>query len=145
MKRACTQFWDEVFTGRFHIEVEGWHLAFFNDCCELDYCDQCISPDGRRWSFESVVRDGVEPFFCWTPRNRLCWSGFFNNCEPCSTLSPPFARSALKLTKHACQFNRHRDYSIISQKSMVTRITYCFLRITSAIGRFTLRPRPCRL
>lgn len=63
MKRACTQFWDEVFTGRFHIEVEGWHLAFFNDCCELDYCDQCISPDGRRWSFESVVRDGVEPFF----------------------------------------------------------------------------------
>lgn len=63
MKRACTQSWDEVFAGLFHIEVEGWHLVFFNDCGELDYCDECISPDGRRWSFESVVRDGVDPVF----------------------------------------------------------------------------------
>jgi hypothetical protein len=63
VKRTCTQSWDEVFAGLFHIEVEGWHLSFFNDCCELDYCDECISPDGRSWSFESVVGDGVDPVF----------------------------------------------------------------------------------
>ena len=63
MKRACAQSWDEIFAGLFHIEVEGWHLTIFNDCGELDYCDECISPDGRRWSFESVVRDGVDPVF----------------------------------------------------------------------------------
>ena len=61
MKRACAQSWDEVFAGLFHIEVEGWHLVFFNDCCELDYCDECISPDGRRWSFERVGCDGLDP------------------------------------------------------------------------------------
>ncbi|WP_231380577.1 DUF7693 family protein [Pseudomonas mandelii] len=35
----------------------------FNDCGELDYCDGCISPDGRRWSFESVGLDGLDPIF----------------------------------------------------------------------------------
>lgn len=63
MKRACAQSWDEVFAGLFHVEVKGWHLVFFNDCGELDYCDECISPDGRRWSLQSVARDGVDPFF----------------------------------------------------------------------------------
>ena len=63
MKRACAQSWDEIFAGLFHIEVEGRHLAIFNDCGEFDYCDERISPDGRRWSFESVVRDGVDPVF----------------------------------------------------------------------------------
>jgi hypothetical protein len=47
----------------FHIEVEGWHIVFFNDCDELDYCDECISPDGRRWAFERVGRDGFDPIF----------------------------------------------------------------------------------
>jgi len=37
--------------------------VIFNDCDELDYCDERISPDGRRWSFESIVRDGVDPVF----------------------------------------------------------------------------------
>lgn len=63
MKRACAQSWDEIFAGLFHIEAKGWHLVFFNDCGELDYCDECISPDGRRWTFESVVGDGLDPIF----------------------------------------------------------------------------------
>ena len=63
MKRACTQSWDEIFAGLFLIEVEGWQLTFFNDSGELDYCDECISPDGRRWTFESVVGDGLDPIF----------------------------------------------------------------------------------
>jgi hypothetical protein len=63
MKRACAQSWDEIFAGLFHIEVEGWQLVIFNDCGELDYCDEGISPDGRRWSFESVASDGFDPIF----------------------------------------------------------------------------------
>lgn len=63
MKRACAHSWNEIFEGLCHIEVDGWHLAIFNDCGEFDYCDERTSPDGRRWSFERVVRDGVDPFF----------------------------------------------------------------------------------
>ncbi len=70
MERACKQSWDEVFAGLFHIEVEGWHLVFFNDCCELDYCDECISPDGRRWSFESVGLEGLDPIFLLSPQGQ---------------------------------------------------------------------------
>jgi len=81
MKRACAQSWGEVFAGLFHIEVEGWHLVIFNHCGELDYCDECISPDGRRWSFESVVRDGLDPIFLLSTQEQ-CWRGFFNNCNP---------------------------------------------------------------
>jgi hypothetical protein len=69
-KRACAQSWDEVFAGHFHIEVEGWHIVFFNDCDELDYCDECISPDGQRWSFESVARDGFDPIFLLSPQEQ---------------------------------------------------------------------------
>jgi hypothetical protein len=67
VRRACAQSWDEVFAGLVHIEVEGWHLVFFNDCSELDDCDGCISPDGRRWSFESVGRDGFDPISLLSP------------------------------------------------------------------------------
>lgn len=63
VKRTCVQSWDEFFAGLFHIEVEGWQLVFFNDRGELDYCDECISPDGRRWSFESVGSEGIDPIF----------------------------------------------------------------------------------
>jgi hypothetical protein len=36
VRRACAQSWDEVFSGLFQIEVEGWRLVIFNDCGELD-------------------------------------------------------------------------------------------------------------
>ena len=70
MKRECAQSWDEVFAGLFRIEVEGWHLVFINDFDELDYCDECISPDGRRWTFESVVRDGLDPIFLFSTQEQ---------------------------------------------------------------------------
>lgn len=70
VKRACNQSWDEVFAGLFHIEVEGWPLVFFNDCDELDYCDECISPDGRRWSFENVGSDDLGPIFLLSTQER---------------------------------------------------------------------------
>lgn len=72
LKRGCVQTWDEIYTGLSHIEVEGWQLVFFNDCGKLDCCDQCISPDGRRWSFESVGRDGFCPdLFAEPPRTSI--------------------------------------------------------------------------
>ncbi|WP_442793940.1 DUF7693 family protein [Pseudomonas sp. SW-3] len=43
---------------------------FFNDCCELDYCDECISPDGRRWSFKSVGSDSIDPIFLLSSEER---------------------------------------------------------------------------
>lgn len=33
------------------IDVDGWMITFFVDCCDLDYCDSCLSPDGRRYDF----------------------------------------------------------------------------------------------
>ena len=70
VKRACARSWDEIFAGLLHIEVGVWHLVFFNDCCVLDYCDGCISPDGRCWSFASVGSDGIDPIFSLSTEER---------------------------------------------------------------------------
>ncbi|MBJ7370692.1 MAG: hypothetical protein JHD19_04495 [Pseudomonas sp.] len=70
MKRACAESLSEIFAGLFHIEFEGWQLVIFNDCGELDYCDECISPDGRRWSFENVGSDDLGPIFLLSTQER---------------------------------------------------------------------------
>lgn len=61
MIRACAQTWDELYAGMFMIDVEGWSMTIFNDCEELDYRGGCVSPDGRRWSFDSGDRFGTDP------------------------------------------------------------------------------------
>ncbi|MBD0703698.1 phosphoglycerate mutase [Pseudomonas sp. PSB1] len=53
--------WDEVYSGNFVVSIEGWHISIYNDCGTLDHCEACISPDGRRWSFDSGDRFGTEP------------------------------------------------------------------------------------
>ena len=53
--------WDEVYAGHFVVSVEGWHISIYNDCDSLEYCEDCVSPDGRRWSFESGDRFGTDP------------------------------------------------------------------------------------
>lgn len=35
------------------IEVDGWQITFFIDCGDLDYCDNGVSPDVRRYEFSS--------------------------------------------------------------------------------------------
>jgi hypothetical protein len=45
----------------FTVDIEGWRITIFNDCDELDYCEACVSPDGRRWSFEMGDRHSTEP------------------------------------------------------------------------------------
>nr|WP_168232630.1 hypothetical protein [Pseudomonas veronii] len=53
--------WDEIYAGHFQINVDEWQITIYNDCDQLDYCEQCISPDGRRWSFNSGGRFGTDP------------------------------------------------------------------------------------
>ncbi len=53
--------WDEIYAGHFQINVDGWEMSIYNDCYQLDYCEQCVSPDGRRWSFDSGDRFGTDP------------------------------------------------------------------------------------
>ncbi|WP_122868594.1 DUF7693 family protein [Pseudomonas viridiflava] len=61
MIRAYVQTWDELYAGMFMVDVEGWSMTIFNDCDELDYCEACVSTDGRRWSFVSGDRYGTDP------------------------------------------------------------------------------------
>lgn len=61
MVRACAQSWSELYAGMFMVDVEGWSITIFNDCDELDYGEACVSPDGRRWSFDSGDRYGTDP------------------------------------------------------------------------------------
>ncbi|WP_422631059.1 DUF7693 family protein [Pseudomonas syringae] len=61
MAKACAQTWDEIYVGLFIVNIEGWCITIFNDCDELDYCDEALSPDGRRWSFNSGDRFGTDP------------------------------------------------------------------------------------
>ncbi|WP_443696944.1 DUF7693 family protein [Pseudomonas sp.] len=58
---AGQQSWDDIYAGHFVVNVEGWRLTIYNDCDELDYCEECESPDGRRWAFEPGDRDGTDP------------------------------------------------------------------------------------
>lgn len=61
MVEVCARTWDELYTGMFMVDVGGWSIMIFNDCDELDYCEACVSPDGRRWSFDSGDRYGTDP------------------------------------------------------------------------------------
>lgn len=29
--------------------VDGWEVSIYNDCNELDYCEERVNSDGRRW------------------------------------------------------------------------------------------------
>jgi hypothetical protein len=61
MRKVGNAPWDEIYAGHFHVRVDGWELSIYNDCDELDYCEECVSPDGRRWSFDSGDRFGTDP------------------------------------------------------------------------------------
>ena len=61
MVRASPRTWDELYTGMFMVDIDGWSITIFNDCDELDYCEACVTPNGRRWSFDSGDRYGTDP------------------------------------------------------------------------------------
>nr|WP_043274430.1 hypothetical protein [Pseudomonas sp. CHM02] len=61
MTKVGQASWEEVYDGHFVVSIEGWRISIYNDCDTLDYCEECISPDGRRWSFDSGDRFGTDP------------------------------------------------------------------------------------
>ena len=61
MSKVGHESWDEIYAGHFQINVDGWEISIYNDCDQLDYCEQCVSPDGRHWSFDSGDRFGTDP------------------------------------------------------------------------------------
>lgn len=61
MSKVGHKSWDEIYAGHFQINVDGWEISIYNDCDQLDYCEKCISPDGRHWSFDSGDRLGTDP------------------------------------------------------------------------------------
>ncbi|WP_339327642.1 MULTISPECIES: DUF7693 family protein [Pseudomonas] len=61
MSKVGHESWDEIYAGHFQINVDGWEISIYNDCDQLDYCEKCISPDGRHWSFDSGDRFGTDP------------------------------------------------------------------------------------
>lgn len=61
MSKVGQQSWAHVYSGHFQVDVDGWRMSIYNDCDQLDYCEQCVSPDGRRWSFDSGYRFGTDP------------------------------------------------------------------------------------
>jgi len=61
MVRVSGETWDELYAGMFMVDIGGWSITIFNDCDELDYCEGCVSPNGRPWSFDSGDRFGTDP------------------------------------------------------------------------------------
>ncbi|MBA1200774.1 hypothetical protein G7009_03110 [Pseudomonas capeferrum] len=56
MTKIGDQTWDEVYACHFVVNVEGWRITIYNDCDELNYCEQAVSPDGQCWDFDSGDR-----------------------------------------------------------------------------------------
>jgi probable phosphoglycerate mutase len=61
MTKLSQASWDEIYAGHFEVSVEGWRISIYNDCDTLDYCEECESPEGRRWSFDAGDRFGTDP------------------------------------------------------------------------------------
>lgn len=40
-------------------------ITFFIDCGDLDYCDNCLAPDSRKYEFSS--KDAFDPVRLFTP------------------------------------------------------------------------------
>ncbi|WP_306299043.1 MULTISPECIES: hypothetical protein [Pseudomonas] len=56
MTKVGVQAWDEVYAYHFVVDIEGWRITIYNDCDELDYCEQVVSPNGQRWDFDPGAR-----------------------------------------------------------------------------------------
>lgn len=59
--------WDRTYCGDVAFVVGDWHMEFYNDCNELDYCAAAATPDGRRGDFEAWWDAGQEPVESLTP------------------------------------------------------------------------------
>lgn len=57
MTKVGQESWDGIYAGHLTVGL----ISIYNDCDDLDYCEECVSPDGRRWSFDSGDRYGTDP------------------------------------------------------------------------------------
>ncbi|WP_420130691.1 DUF7693 family protein [Pseudomonas putida] len=47
-----------------------WRITIYNDCGELDYCEQAVSQEGQRWDFGSGDRtDPIALLSTWEHQN----------------------------------------------------------------------------
>lgn len=67
MRRITRDGWDEIFCGLMTVDVDGWLITFFEDCGELDYCDSCSSPDGRKYDFTATDINALDPVALLNP------------------------------------------------------------------------------
>mgnify|MGYP003455192730 FL=1 len=65
MQRVTKEHWNEIYCGLMTVDVAGWMVTFFIDCGDLDYCDSCVSPDGRRYDFSA--KDAFDPVGLLSP------------------------------------------------------------------------------
>jgi hypothetical protein len=70
MIRSSIKSWNEIYHGLMPVEIDGWQLTLFNDCDTLDYCEYCRSPDGRVGTLELWQRDGADPVYLLSARER---------------------------------------------------------------------------
>jgi hypothetical protein len=59
MTKVGSQSWEPVYACNFEVDVEGWRIKVYNNSDELDYCERCVSPEGKCWDFDS--RDRTDP------------------------------------------------------------------------------------
>lgn len=65
MRRITKTGWDEIYCGLMTVDVGGWEITLFTDCGDLDYCDSCFSPDGRKYDFSA--KDAFDPVGLLSP------------------------------------------------------------------------------
>lgn len=61
MQRTSEASFAELQSGLIAVDVDGWKIAFYIDCCQLDYCEYCSSPDGSLGSNETWHWFGTNP------------------------------------------------------------------------------------
>ncbi|PVZ42575.1 hypothetical protein N430_01188 [Pseudomonas sp. CC120222-01a] len=70
MTKVGSQSWEQLYACHFEIDVEGWRITIYNDCDELDYCERCVSPEGKCWKFDP----GPIRLLCCRPGSISPWS-----------------------------------------------------------------------
>lgn len=79
MQRTSKESFAELHSGVMAVDVDGWKIAFFIDSYELDYCEQCTSPDGRFGSFDTWHRFGTNPIQLLSAWERQQFEGFIKD------------------------------------------------------------------
>ena len=62
--------WDQVYCGIVPFRFGSWQISFYNDCDELDYCEEAIAPDGRSGAFQTWSSASDEPVSLLTDAER---------------------------------------------------------------------------